>query len=193
MRYQDGRVNVADGHVWHRPEGFHTPGYVFGSSQPGARQPTPYKVQTVFSCNPFLPIIAAPDDMTTCDIDRLDGPQWGLLRFRHGGVKRPGVSFATRGQDGPFQYVAGSNPLWIPSLVPQSYLTPCDAPASQGLGGDLPLILGLMSFWPPWNIEHEARMEQVFYGRHALWRDHFWRGDPRYGPKGRKSHVSHRT
>lgn len=193
MRYKDGRVTLADGYFWERPNGWHTPGFICGPSQSAEQQPIPYKVQTVFSCNPFIPIITINDDMTTRNVDQYHGPKWELLRFEHDTNTYPGVSFATCGHDGPRQYVAGSNPSWIPNLVPASYLSPFSAQQSQGLGGDLPLILALMSFWHPWSMDHHERMEGVFYGRRPLWKDRFWRADPRDGPEGCKSLVPHRT
>lgn len=193
MRYKDGRVTLADGYYWCRPKGWHTDGYIFGPSEAAIQQPTRYKVQTVFSCNPFIPIVTIKADMTTCNIDKYKGPNWELLRFEHRSNTYPGVSFAT-GREGPRQYVAGSSPSWIPSLVPTSYLSPFDEQDSQGLGGDLPLVLALMSFWYPWGMDHHERMERVFHGRQALWRDRSWRvADPEYGPSGCKSPVPHRT
>lgn len=188
MRYRDGRVTLAEGYFWSRPNGWHTHGYIYGPSQSAAQ---PYKVRTVFSCNPFVPIVTVIDDMTTRNVRQYDGPDWELLRFDHDPSTYPGVSFATCGQDGPRQYVAGSNPSWIPSLVPASYMSPFQAHQSQGLGGDLPLILALMSFWHPWNTDHHERMEEVFWGRRPLWRDRLWGGNPRDGPQGCKSLACH--
>ncbi|MBE3050243.1 hypothetical protein IMZ48_48655 [Candidatus Bathyarchaeota archaeon] len=190
MRYRDGRVTLAEGYDWHRPHGLHTRGCIFRPSGLEGPRPNRYKTQTVFSCNPFLPIVATPADMMAHDMDSHNGPQWDLLRFEHD-PRHPGVSFAAYGQEGrhesPRQYVAGVGPSWIPSLVPESYLNPYNDSDSRGLGGDLPLLLALMSFGHRWTTRHDARMEEVFYGRDALWRDRRWWGDPEVRPEGCKS------
>lgn len=191
MRYQGGQVTLAEGHVWHRPHGTHTRGYIVGPSRSSGPNPTSYKVKTVFSCNPFLPIVAVPEDMTTHDMDGRNGLRWDMLRFEHETQQHPGISFAACGQEGhydqPRQYVAGRSPSWIPGLVPEIYRSQRPVPDSRGLSGDLPLLLALMSFFPQRSTPHDLRMERVFYSRHALWRNRCWCIEPMARPQGCKS------
>lgn len=193
MRYRNGQVTVDDNYGWYRRRGFFNSGEIAWRSPSGLQTPRLYKARTIFSCNPFLPIIAAPDDMTTRDIDDANGPRWQALRFEHD-REYPGLSFAAFGEHGMHygtrQYVGGLNPSWIPSLVPETYKSPYSLPESEGLGGDLPLILALMSFWPHWDMDHDRRMREVFYGHGALWRDRIWGAEPRHRPQGCKSPCS---
>lgn len=180
MRYDRGRVTQADEYYWARLGGPRTQGRIWPLQ--GAFVPMIYKEQTVFSCNPFLPIVVANGDTSLPTDDPGDdrgGPDWNLLHFRHDMDAHPGVSLATCSRSNRLR-VAGRDPSWIPHLVPQGFANPHSHQSSQGLGGDLPLLLALMAFSEPRHlhdspeVDQEIRMSRTFYGSGAHWRDNYW-------------------
>lgn len=119
-------------------------------------QPDPYKTESIFSCNAHLPLITLQGDASLgsflrtgcrkrCDeaVDD-DIPSWNMLHFAH---REGGVSLANSRCSG-CTYVAGRNASWMPSLVPRVFenTTRYETPKSRGLGGDLPVVIGLMAF-----------------------------------------------
>lgn len=115
--------------------------------------PAPYRTQTIFACSPLLPVIvtdgdaslgySVPRQLCPCD-SRFDESYtpWYQLHFE----RRDGVSYVNSAGCGD-SFVAGRNASWIPSLVPSVYQNTGDsAGPSQGLSGDLPIILALMAF-----------------------------------------------
>jgi hypothetical protein len=112
-----------------------------------------------------------------------------MLRFYHPERGNParGVSQATVGGGG-HAYVAGRNPGWIPNLVPSTFKHPrehhADDPAagerppprSRGLGGELPVVLGLMTFAAGGGgvSDHQSAVSRAFLGHNAYWRGGTW-------------------
>ncbi|KAF4465247.1 hypothetical protein FALBO_7919 [Fusarium albosuccineum] len=198
MRYRDGEITPATGFQWYRdttslpasgkllwadgnggwaPDGA---GGVWGAQE--------YKTFAVAACNPLLPIMVVDQDplathSTGC---------WELLRIFHPrqpdlvGISQVAIPESPMGQGGnPVRYVAGRSPSWMPSLLPKTYRSPLSsAPSSRGLGGELPIILGLMALSAD-NKERNAATDEVFLGVNGhgrKWRNGEWRGnDP---PKG---------
>ncbi|KAJ4321274.1 hypothetical protein N0V84_005408 [Fusarium piperis] len=113
---------------------------------------------------------------------------WDLLRIFHPPVYR-GLSQVVTLESpmanggAPVRYVAGRSPSWIPGLLPRTYRSPsANAPDSRGLGGELPIILGLMALTPEQNKESNDSTNQLFLGRNG-WRRNEWRGG-NDAPKG---------
>ena len=174
MRYQAGQVTEAREYQWYR-QGLCQPGYCFSLAQ---QQPvTCYSDLGVFSCGPHLPIVLMRGDPMTI----VDGKEaMHALRFFHppAGSELRGVSQATWADGNmppggfPVRYVAGRDPSWIPSLVPKTFRNPAAGVSSRGLGGELPVVLGLMAF-----SEAGGRADEVFLGRNGhrgRWRDRVW-------------------
>ncbi|SPO00745.1 uncharacterized protein DNG_03493 [Cephalotrichum gorgonifer] len=183
MRYADGRVTPADEYYWVR-EGDRN-GQICSETHD---YPTPYKIQTVFSCNPFLPIVVADGDISVPPDDG-QRPRWEFLTFVHASsthTTKYDISLAVgKGSHGGGRrrYVAGSAHSWVPSLVPKGFVRRrAGSSPSRGLGGELPIVLALMSFYEPLGATQEERMENVFYGENARWSGGIWRGS--HEPRG---------
>ncbi|KAF4998229.1 hypothetical protein FGRMN_3278 [Fusarium graminum] len=105
-----------------------------------------YKTFGVAACNPLLPIMVTDQDPLVSEAF------WELLRIFHP-PRLPGLSqvvtlHSDMGVGGaPVLYIAGRSPTWMPSLLPATYKSPrSNSPRSSGLGGELPIVLGLMAF-----------------------------------------------
>ncbi|KAM0421536.1 hypothetical protein ACHAPT_010710 [Fusarium lateritium] len=192
MRYSNGEVSEAGGYYWYRPE----PQGVGGLMQLDHNgncivadtgsylYAEEYKTFSVAACNPLLPIMVT-------DQDPLVSPTgaWELLRIFHPRGNLAGLSqvvtLESRMGDGgaPVRYVAGRSPSWMPNLLPRTYRSPNSrAPGSAGLGGELPIILGLMALAAERNPSTNDPVDQLFLRQHA-WRRYEWKNgnDP---PKG---------
>ncbi|KAM4066375.1 hypothetical protein HRG_000484 [Hirsutella rhossiliensis] len=173
MRYEGGQVTEACGYQWYRPM-LRQEGYCLDPTLAPVER---HSHAAVFSCNPHLPVVVIPEDPTTLP----DQEQtMHALHFFHPlapGLK--GVSQATTVDanylptgGGPLKYVAGRNPSWMPGLVPQTYAYPgSGGPPSRGLGGHLPIVLGLMAFSGPPDQVYMSRSES---GHRGFWRDGVW-------------------
>ncbi|KAL7922534.1 hypothetical protein ACQKWADRAFT_81676 [Trichoderma austrokoningii] len=186
MRYHNGRVTEAGRYRWWRGEfdGIAWPpgticmvgadGYPVytddGQVQYAAAR---YKELAVYSCNPLLPIVVDNGDplSSTTALDR------SPLLFFHP-PSQPGVSQAVHPDSpmspgpAPCKYVAGANPSWIPSLVPETYRNPYNSVSSVGLAGELSIVLGLMAF------SEQESLTETFVGdgsARARWKRGFWR------------------
>ncbi|KAK3325060.1 hypothetical protein B0H66DRAFT_599247 [Apodospora peruviana] len=180
FRYDRGTVSPADEYQWYRPVW----GMAGGIIRPGNPvYAMPYKTQTVFACSPHLPIIVSDCDASlgttwfrhNCDCDDAnDGntDSWNSLHF----VNSNGVSQVNASSQGD-QYVAGRNPSWIPALVPRAFEdTSQNTTPSQGLGGELPIVIALMAFH-----SSRGRASHVFSSR--KWEHNEWRGSE-HSPAG---------
>ncbi|KAL7914952.1 hypothetical protein GGI35DRAFT_164619 [Trichoderma velutinum] len=190
MRYRNGRVAAAPGYGWYREDRdldgtAWPPGYVLMYHPDGShvfnedgtlRYAIVYKQLAVFSCNPFLPIVVDNGDPLSAD-SLVRTP----LLFHHPSTQQ-GISHAVHPESlmqhgpGPCKFVAGANPSWVPSLVPATYSNPYNpSDPSRGLAGELPIILGLMAFSEP--TELEGAVDQIFLGsggHRGKWRDGRW-------------------
>lgn len=176
MRYLDGEVTEAQGYQWFRP-GLCQTGYCYSLAQEEPEPAKCYRDFGVFSCGPHLPIVVMPGDPMTIT----DGKNaMHALRFFHPPITSGlrGVSQATWPEGHmppggfPVKYVAGRDPSWIPSLVPKIFRNPDTGVSSRGLGGELPIVLGLMAF-----SEAGGMVDEVFLGRNGhrgRWRDRVW-------------------
>ncbi|KJZ73955.1 hypothetical protein HIM_06623 [Hirsutella minnesotensis 3608] len=175
MRFQNGEVTEARGYQWYRSE-MRSEGSCFSQ---GGQWLQRYSHFAVFSCNPHLPLVVVPGDPLTTSPGGPEQPMHALLFFHSSCPELRGVSQATT-LDGntpwggtPLKYVAGRDPSWMPGLVPAAYANPRPgAPASRGLGGELPIVLGLMAF-----SGSPGRADEVYLGRsghRGLWRDQAW-------------------
>ncbi|RSL64712.1 hypothetical protein CEP54_004535 [Fusarium duplospermum] len=192
MRYSNGEVSEALGYYWYRPEeggaGYlmrldHSGQYVMDPETGECFCATEYKTFSVAACNPLLPIMVVDQDPLT---DATGG--WELLRIFHPRDNRIGLSQVVTlespmGDGGaPVRYVAGRSPSWMPSLLPRTYRSPSrDPPESRGLGGELPIILGLMALSPRKDASGNESTNQLFLDRN-LWRHNEWRYND--APKG---------
>lgn len=182
MRYQNGQVTTAHGYGWWRGDFSETawpPGHIYRADANGQLQCAErYKELAVFSCNPLLPIVVDNGDplSTNAALDR------SPLLFFHP-PSQPGVSQAVHPDSpmgpgpAPCKYVAGTNPSWIPSLVPKTYRNPYNAVPSAGLAGELPIVLGLMAFSESGDTEDHAPVTRTFLGDDAArgrWNGRFW-------------------
>lgn len=189
MRYANGRVEEAPGYQWMRPEkgaegvlwwDRAVDEYGERTRDPQTGQywhPEKYKSFGVFACNPLLPIMVA-------DVDPLEMPthsKWQLLQLFHPRDLEGLTQVATEdsdmgrreGQVGPglVRYAAGHRASWIPGLLPSVYRRPWSDIRSTGLGGELPIVLGLMAF------SDGGPADETFLGRrghHGRWQSHRW-------------------
>ncbi|KAM5378201.1 hypothetical protein ACJA88_005935 [Fusarium oxysporum] len=134
-----------------------------------------YKTFGVAACNPLLPIMVTEHDpLVTIS-------NWELLRVFHPpsipGLSQLSTITSTMGPGpGPLLHVVGRNPAWIPGLLPLTYKAPRrDAPHSAGLGGELPIVLGLMALnASPGSVMSNHSIDSVFLGHNRLWRHGAW-------------------
>ncbi|KAI3541741.1 hypothetical protein CABS03_14548 [Colletotrichum abscissum] len=129
----------------------------------GAEEPTAlqeYKTYSVFNCWRFLPCL-----VTNVDISAVDEPYPGgfhSIAFEKPDQTAPGVTRIVS-PGGPQRHVSGTQPSWIPHLLPHTFATPdSSAPRSIGLGGDLPIILALLAL-----MKRPGDTERVFWD--GLW------------------------
>ncbi|KAI8652701.1 hypothetical protein NCS57_01334900 [Fusarium keratoplasticum] len=191
MRYLNGEVSEAVGYYWHRNSSDAT-GYLFHLDTSGNYILDPstgsyvaaqeYKTFAVFACNPLLPIMVTDMDPLVYQ------SHWDLLRIFHSRAIQSGLSQVVTLESpvaegpAPVRYVAGKSPSWVPGLIPETYRNPSShAPASLGLGGELPVILSLMALnaRPLSGGENEAN--EVFLEKQQ-WCNGRWRGNK--VPKG---------
>lgn len=187
MRYQDGRVTTAPEYRWSR-EVWRQEGTIRRAQN--SNKIERYKERAIFSSSPFLPIIISKVDPTAHDVGSVPGNncdyRWRLLHFRRS-EQHAGVSLVNHESSGA-EYVVGRNPSWMPSLVPSVFANTCSRSRdSHGLGGELPILLGLMAFWEHPSIPHKERMAKTFIGDNAHWRDYQWTAETE--PRGCKSHT----
>ncbi|KAF5021607.1 hypothetical protein F66182_6354 [Fusarium sp. NRRL 66182] len=194
MRYRNNEVTEVTDYYWYREPSMTPQGQLlrldqdgnYLRDQNGQYFPAPeYKTFGVAACNPLLPIMVV-------DKDPLVFPpkSWDLLRIFHPkkaltGLSQVATIDSSMGSGGgPVLYVAGRSPSWMPGLVPKTYKSlPGNQRASRGLGGELPIILGLMAL----SAEHDesnSSTNDMFLGHNPVWRDGVWTG--RDAPKGRK-------
>lgn len=193
MRYLDGEVSEAVGYHWYR-DSSDAKGYLFRLDTSGNYILDPstdsymaaqeYKTFAVFACNPLLPIMVTDMDPLVYE------SHWDLLRIFHSRGIQSGLSQVVTLQSpmadgqGPVRYVAGKSPSWVPGLIPETYRNPSShAPASLGLGGELPVILGLMALNERPLSRGQNEANEVFLEKQQ-WRNGRWRGNK--VPRGRK-------
>ncbi|KAF4974113.1 hypothetical protein FZEAL_8951 [Fusarium zealandicum] len=159
MRYcNGGDISDTLGYLWYRDPGTVPNGQLWRSNAAGEWiidestgyyvAALEYKTFAVAACNPLLPIMVVKGDPL---INPTGG--WELLRIFHPRQALAGLSqvvtLESHGMGpggGPVRYVAGRGPSWMPGLLPRTYRSPMtSAPMSCGLGGELPIILGLMA------------------------------------------------
>lgn len=174
FHYRNGEVTSAPDYVWLRD----CPGQdgCIWRWPPGeSHQSYPievYKTYSIFRRWRHSPIFWVGSDISVHGIDPdLADPSRCFISLRFSS-RSAGVSQVDyRGGE---RYVAGREPSWIASLVPPQYSNPFpDAPRSQGLQGELPVILGLMAlsvdqtFQPPsqWVRKHWRPGAQTNQGR----------------------------
>ena len=190
MRYSDGEVSEAWGYHWYREDQFPA-GQLLRLDQQGNFIVNPetgycinapeYRTFSVAACNPLLPILVTDTDPLIQETG-----SWDLLRLFHP-RDSPGISQVVtlespmRDGGGPVRYVAGKSPSWMPGLLPKTYRSPnSNAPESQGLGGELPIILGLMALSSRKDPNSNDLTNQLFLERN-LWQQNAWHGD---APRG---------
>lgn len=166
FRYRNGEVTEAADYAWIRPHPGAEGCICRWTHGPDHGQPTVvYKTYSVFRRWRFSPVFWVGSDISVHGIDHYTAdPQRMFISLRFYSPS-PGVSQVDyRGE----RHVAGRDPSWMPSLVPHQYSNPFpNASRSQGLHGELPVILGLMAlsqgpgFYPP-----------------TQWQRRHWRGDP---------------
>ncbi|KAF9771540.1 hypothetical protein IL306_010803 [Fusarium sp. DS 682] len=182
MRYRNGDVSEAAEYRWFRDPASEGQllrvdgrGNCMTNQYGQGYQATEYKTFGVAACNPLLPIMVTEQDPL------VTRSNWELLRVFHPPL-RPGVSQVSTISSrmgpggGPLLHVAGRSPSWIPGLLPATYKSPQrNAPHSVGLGGELPIILGLMALnAPPGDEMSNRSIECVFLGHNRLWRHGSW-------------------
>ena len=204
MRYHDGHdIEVLSPELafWERDA--NTPGgCIFYIDQDGSFSPAEtYRTSTVASCHPLMPFAMVQTDAMiartyTSDMGVApDENTWQPLMFyfpQDANGSLTGQSQAmfrsslTADHVGGnlTTYVAGQQPSWISSLVPRTYLNPLSVTPSRGLGGDLTVLLGLMTFTAA-KLEGQTRAESVFCGSSGRWRTRKWHHN--HSPAGCKS------
>ncbi|KAH7318150.1 hypothetical protein B0I35DRAFT_478687 [Stachybotrys elegans] len=197
MRYQDGTVTQACGWTYFRGDQSEVNGGAWGGGfiyyaldEEQGYYAEQYSSMCVFSSNPHLPIIISHEDVLASS----NSIEFHALQFFHDQASHRGVSFAVTEESnmmpggGPVKHVAGRNPNWIPSLVPDVYSSPPNAPRSRGLAGELPIVLALMAFSEDRINDTANRTNDIFLGSRTLgparWRNGSWThsGAPYYPP-----------
>ncbi|CAF3651745.1 unnamed protein product [Fusarium graminearum] len=182
MRYRNGDITEAPDFYWLRDTNSGPHGQLLRLDGQGGHvldqsnmiyTGDEYKTFGVVACNPLLPIMVAEHDPL------VSSGHWDLLRIFHP-TNRPGLSQVATDNSrmgaggGPVPYVAGSSPSWMPGLVPRTYRSPrSGAPRSAGLGGELPIILGLMALNAP-REPGNTSVHNVFLGHNRIWRHGQW-------------------
>ncbi|WAO92519.1 Hypothetical protein NCS54_01003200 [Fusarium falciforme] len=182
FRYSNGEISEAGGYHWYREQG--TPGVLFRLDYAGNYMSDPntgnyvcaeeYKTFSVAACNPLLPIMVGDSDPSVYSTN------WELLRIFHPphsrGLSQVVTLESNMGEGGaPVRYVAGKSPSWMPGLLPKTYRSPhSHSPGSTGLGGELPIILGLMALCAEKDRSSNEPVNQLFLERCA-WRRNEWR------------------
>lgn len=188
MRYRDGHVSEARGWQWGRPQTSpglpKADGVIWTYAPDGAPfYAEYYRAFTTFACNPFLPIVCIEGDPSTHN-----APKMTPLLFFRPPRDHPmrGISQACTDESdmdmgpGPAKYTAGRHASWIPSLVPPTYATQdAAAPRSGGLGGELPIVIGLMAFSEAGDRDAGTnRTNEIFLGgsgqHHGRWHGQRW-------------------
>ncbi|KAM0339319.1 hypothetical protein ACHAPU_011000 [Fusarium lateritium] len=132
-----------------------------------------YKTFGVAACNPLLPIMVTDQDPLVSEAF------WELLRIFHP-PRLPGLSqvvtlHSDMGFGGaPVLYIAGRSPNWMPSLLPATYRSPrSNSPRSSGLGGELPIVLGLMALCAAPDMDNTS-INSIFLGHNRIWKHETW-------------------
>ncbi|KAG8358566.1 hypothetical protein FVEN_g3882 [Fusarium venenatum] len=196
MRYRNGDVAEAPDFYWHRDPNSAPHGQLLRFDGQGGYvldhthmiyTAEEYKTFGVAACNPLLPVMVVEHDPL------VSTGHWDLLRIFHP-ICRPGMSqVATINSPmgiggGPVLYVAGSGPSWMPGLVPRTYRSPrSSVPRSAGLGGELPIILGLMALNATRDPSNTS-VHSVFLGHNRIWRHGQWVSTD--APRGHPSTAS---
>lgn len=166
--YRDGFSPPHPGHLYRWRNGV-----VSAIGQPNI-QLTPYETTTVFWCNPFNQFFTAIEDVSTFDMATAQSPcdRWYPLAFEHEGNLSL-VQFVAD-QEYLASTGAGAEPGWIHRLGLDSYRCPYEpypgAPRARGLGGDLSILIALISFSCSFNNLDRALLEE------RAWHDYRWRG-----------------
>ncbi|KFA79863.1 hypothetical protein S40288_03748, partial [Stachybotrys chartarum IBT 40288] len=187
MRYQGGAVTAAQGYGFYRQQAedgqTRNEGTVWKNCSETAVCATAYKCWSIFSCNPLLPIVISMEDPLVYN------SSWHALQFFHPvagsplrGISQAAIDDSSMGFGGGLKkFVAGTNPSWIPALVPKTYsnlYTGSYSLRSNGLAGDLPIVIGLMAFSEPRNPDNSTnRVSEIFLGSAAhrgRWRNGKW-------------------
>lgn len=167
FHYRNGEVTKAHDCFWLR-EHVGGEGCIWRWT-PGAEEAKPtevYKTYSVFRRWRHSPIVWVGSDISARGIDPNGADPLRIFTGLRFDTLPPGVSRIN--YLGRERYVAGRDPSWMSSLVPQQYSNPfANAPDSQGLQGELPVILGLM-----------ALSAGPVFEPHIQWHRRHWRGDP---------------
>ncbi|KAI0449419.1 hypothetical protein F5B21DRAFT_520203 [Xylaria acuta] len=172
-RYRDGVIERAHGYDWdrdyeaHPVTGLMRQGCINLVDGDGVRWPMPeYKKFTVFNCWGPLPCVYMRGDVLSMLIGPYgDGDCWRVMSFaRHDNSRITRISEA-----GNCQTVAGRNPSWMPSLVPDMFRSlERSAQNSEGLAGELGVILGQMALTEGYSKTDKPFESQWWH--HRRWR-----------------------
>lgn len=170
FRYVDGEIHQALGYTWSRknpsdPDG--PVGNIVVNGADGLVYPTQeYSTFTVFNCWGPLPCVYVKADVTMTNLgDYGIGHRWHLMSFQS--PDSTGVSRIA--EAGGSQVVAGRGPTWAPSLVNGMFMNYGNRPQSQGLAGELPVIIGQMAL-----THTQGHTDQPFIRQ--LWHRRKWGG-----------------
>ncbi|KAF7550358.1 hypothetical protein G7Z17_g5765 [Cylindrodendrum hubeiense] len=179
MHYSNGNVSEAPGFHWERQTNYPAEGILYGQNLEATEwyPVEKYKTYAVFACNSHLPIMITPHDPLHVDTNSC----WQLLQLFHPrglrGISQVAGEDSEMGEGpGLVRHAAGARPSWIPSLLPSTYKSTMDnPPTSRGLGGELPVILGLMALSAePDPTETNMNTNHVFLGHQRRWRRQQW-------------------
>jgi len=161
FRWQNGVVTLAEGCQWWNDKGW----------SPKNIPLVPYRITTMFFCNPWIQYLTASGDASTRNIEGSDFPDgcWWPLTFEH---DRKGLSRVNEG--GEHASLAGTGASWIKDLGLDTYKDRHrHAPKAAGLSGNLPTIIALMAL-----TCQEGEFPDVLVNQRA-WRDFRWKGHDR--------------
>lgn len=123
-----------------------------------------YSTTTMYNCGPFAPCLFRPGDASDAQDPLADAFQaFRMMHFlNQGGVSRASTN-------GNVRMVAGREPTWVGSLVPEAYNNKTTHTVSLGLGGEFGLLIGLMAL-----AQHHGRCDEAFTD--PQWARNRWTG-----------------
>ncbi|KAK7911080.1 hypothetical protein PG985_013561 [Apiospora marii] len=124
-----------------------------------------YSTATIYNCGPFAPCLFKPGDAS--DPSDLMASEY-IFRMMHF-TNEGGVSRAIT--NGGIRKVAGNNPTWVGSLVPDNYNDRRTSQVSTGLGGEFCLLIGLMAL-----AQVRGNCDRAF-ATEPKWHNNRWTGE----------------
>ncbi|KAK8137566.1 hypothetical protein PG984_003059 [Apiospora sp. TS-2023a] len=167
FRYDNGDINVADDTIGYFTDCvLNDENQVVQLSESRWMPFECYSTITMYNCGPFAPCLFRPGDASDDQDPLADAFQaFRMMHFLNQG--QGGVSRAST--NGNVRMVAGRDPTWVGSLVPEAYNNKRTHTQSLGLGGEFGLLIGLMAL-----AQHRGQCDEAFTD--PQWAGNRWTG-----------------